>query len=56
MDYVENTFWKIDLFEEFNDVHNGSWYSFGWFQNEGIATGDCQWEHPEGNHSWEIEC
>jgi hypothetical protein len=52
---VQNTLWKVDLLEDFAHVFHGTWDSFRRLENESVTTSDGEWEHPEWDHSWEIE-
>jgi hypothetical protein len=54
MDNVHNTIWDAGLLQEINHELGGGWDLLGGLEQVGVAEGDREWEHPQGDHGWEV--
>lgn len=55
MDNVDDSIRNSSFFKEINHLFSGGWDLFRWLEDVGVTTGNGQWEHPEWDHSWEVE-
>lgn len=55
MDHIDHTFGNPCLFQEINEDICGTRYLLRWLNYICISQSNCQREHPERNHCWEIE-
>src|SRR5690554_2893505 len=53
--YLQNALGRTGFFEQFRQAHRGQRILLGRFQYKGVAAGDGQGEHPQGNHGREVE-
>lgn len=52
---IQNSFGETYFLAEFEEEVGGSWHSLGRLEHVGVAACDSEGEHPERNHSREVE-
>jgi len=55
VDDVDNSIRNSSFLKQVNHEFSGSWDLFRWLKDVSVSAGNGQWEHPEWDHSWEVE-
>ena len=55
MHQAHNSGGNARLVADLHDALRREWRALGWLQDEGVPTGDCEWQHPHRHHEGEVE-